>query len=118
MGLLDRLMVCMESPYAILSVIHESRDVEGVHQGLIPQALLWGPGVLNPVEYPSLASNSWVTLFTKSDALSDDVTAAIPGCINKSMIASHTSLAYNLFSGCTAGRRVQLSTIQRVLMAL
>ena len=54
-----------------------------------------------------------LSLFTKFEALSDDVTVAIPVCINKSMIASHTSLASNLFSGYTAGHHVQLSMIQR-----
>ena len=69
--------------------------------------------VLNLGEHPSLASNSWISLFPKFEAFSDDMTVAIPVCINKSMIASHTYLTSNLFSGYTAGHRVQLSTIQK-----
>ena len=74
---------------------------------------MWMTWILKIGEQTSLASNSGVSLFTKFEVLSDVMTVAIPVCINKSLIASHTSLASNLFSGCTAGHRVQLSMIQR-----
>ena len=77
--------------------------------------MTWG---INLGDHPSLASNSWVSLFTKFEALSDDMTVAIPVCINKSMIASHTFLASNLFSGYSRPSPEAIYDTETVLMAI
>ena len=76
----------MKSPYATLSVIHESRDVARFSKTRFIAhrfQMLLDTWSIKPLEHHSVDSNSWVGFCTKFDELSDDMTVAVPVCINK-----------------------------------